>query len=588
MAFCRDGLAMNRRNPIILCLVLLFSVTLIPSNAVAEGDDIIIESNMTWSEDMTLSQNVRVVNGGILNIVESEFTIEEGVEIFVDENSILGIDNSSLISSTPPGELVGYGYCDQGNRSGVKIEWPSSSSALVTMTSIEPTTFDGVTAYFENHSEALSGQEYSLEIENVPDGEIWIDLVGPLCHPPSISSISVKRANGGDFDCPSCIYATNAADFEFRNMMVYGSPGFTITSEGEFVSSHSNIFGGQISSSSNIHINDSLLNRVGPILLTSDDARIHLGGSTQFANSTDDHDIRARAHSSIIWGEDVSGSGGLTDKWERRISGQSLSFDAMFVTYDITGMHKFPSYSNFSNEMGVSFIDGGRDRVVEIAWSEDNTWEENPIWSEQAIVTISDYRTAWNPEESGIGDYGGGQFELVWDSEVKVESGTPMAIWDSLSVVGEDGALSEAVVGDSVNVDAEISNSGSAAAKLAITCEDVSTDATAQISPSFPYAVIGPGEKVTISFSWRVSVPGEDSISCRILTPTQLVDELAFGGGQTTSQSVNWTMVDDEDGFTIIPALIALAIAASAGGYFLFSIYNEREEDPDEEYQRIP
>jgi hypothetical protein len=47
-------------------------------------------------------------------------------------------------------------------------------------------------------------------------------------------------------------------------------------------------------------------------------------------------------------------------------------------------------------------------------------------------------------------------------------------------------------------------------------------------------------------------------------------------------------MVDDEDGFTIIPALIALAIAASAGGYFLFSIYNEREEDPDEEYQRIP
>ena len=278
----------------------------------------------------------------------------------------------------------------------------------------------------------------------------------------------------------------------------------------------------------------------------------------------------------------MSGSGGLTDKWERRISGQSLSFDAMFVTYDITGLHKFPSYSNFSNEMGVSFIDGGRERVVEIAWSDDNTWEENPIWSEQAIVTITDYRTAWNPEESGIGDYGGGQFELVWDSEVKVESGTPMVIWDSLSVVGEDGALSEAVVGDSVNVDAEISNSGSSAASLAINCEDVSTDATAQISPSFPNAVIGPGEKVTISFSWRVSVPGEDAISCRILTPTQLVDELAFGGGQTTSQSVNWTMVDEEDGFTIIPALIALVIAASAGGYFLFQIYNEREEDPDE------
>ena len=582
MSLFQYGLSMNRRNPVMLCLVLLFSVAMFPNSVVAEEDDIIIESNMTWSDDMSLSHNVRVVNGGILNFVDSEVSISDGVEIFVDENSILGIYNSSLISSAPPGELVGYGYCDQGNRSGVKIEWPSSSTVLVTMTAIEPTTFDGVTAYFGDHSEDLSGQEYSLEIENVPDGEIWIDLVGPLCHPPSVSSISVKRANGGDFDCPSCIYPTNAAEFEFRNMMVYGPPGFTILTEGEFVSTNSIIFGGQISSSSNVYINDSLLNRVGPILLTSDDAEIHLGGGSQFTNSTDDHDVRANAHSTIIWGDGVAGSGGLTDKWERRVSSQRLSFDAMFITYEITGMHKFPSYSNFSNEIGVSFIDGGRERVVEIAWSEDNTWEEEDIWSEQAIVTITDYRTAWNPEESGIGHYGGGQFELTWDSEVKVESGTPMVVWDSLSVSGEDGALNEASVGDSVNVDAVISNSGSAAASLAINCEDVSTNTTAQISPSFPNSIIGPGEQVTISFSWRVSVLGEDSLSCRILTPTQLVDEFAFGGGQMSSQNVNWVAAEDDGGDSLLPALIALAIAASVGGFFLFSIYNEREEDLEE------
>ena len=220
--------------------------------------------------------------------------------------------------------------------------------------------------------------------------------------------------------------------------------------------------------------------------------------------------------------------------------------------------------------------------MVEIAWSEDNTWEEEEIWSEQAIVTITDYRTAWNPEESGIGHYGGGQFELTWDSEVKVESGTPLVVWDSLSVSGEDGALNEASVGDSVNVDAVISNSGSAAASLAINCEDVSTNTTAQISPSFPNSIIGPGEQVTISFSWRVSVLGEDSLSCRILTPTQLVDEFAFGGGQMSSQNVNWVAAEDDGGDSLLPALIALAIAASVGGFFLFSIYNEREEDLEE------
>ena len=93
-----------------------------------------------------------------------------------------------------------------------------------------------------------------------------------------------------------------------------------------------------------------------------------------------------------------------------------------------------------------------RERVIEIAWSENNTWEESPIWSEEAVVTITDYRTAWNPEQSGIGEYGGGQFLLSWDSEVGVESGTPMVAWGGLGGVGEEGALSEAAAGDSVNV----------------------------------------------------------------------------------------------------------------------------------------
>jgi len=586
MSLFRDGLTMDRRNPILMCLLLLFSVAMVPANVVAEGDDIIIESDMTWSDDLTLSQNVRVVNGGFLKFIDAHVTLEEGVEIFVDANSELGFDNSSLISSTPPGELVGYGYCDEGNRSGIKIEWPSPQPVLVTMTAIEPSSFDGVTAYFENNSEELSGQEYSLEIENVPDGEMWIDLVGPLCHPPSISTISMKRVNGGDFDCPTCMYPTNAADFESRNMMVFGTPGFTITNGGNFVSSYSNFFGGQISSSGSLAINDSTLNRVGPIILTSDEASISLGGNTQFTNSTDDHDVRTGTVSPIVWGDNVSGSGGLTDKWERRLSGQSLFFDAMFVTYEITGMHKFPSYSNFSNEMGVSFVDGGRERVVEIAWSDDNTWEDSPVWSEQAIVRIIDYRTAWNPEESGIGDYGGGQFELGWEVNVAVESETPMVGWVSLSVMGEDGPLSEAMVGDSIDVEAVISNSGTAAASLAINCEDVSTNTTAQISPSFPNALIGPGGQETIAFSWRVSIAGEDSISCRILTPTQLVDDLSFGGGEMLSQGVSWTETDDDERSTLIPALIALTIAAAVGGYFLFSIYNEQEEVSEEEYRR--
>ena len=574
MSLFQYGATMNRRNPIMLCIMIFFSVAFIPGNSVAEDDDIIIESNMTWSGEMTLSQNVRVINGGSLSFANSQVDISNGVKIYVDSTSLLTLENSGLSAIEPPSGLAGFGYCDEDNRSAVLASSSSSQNVRMYVRPIQGFTLDGVVAHFGNDTKELSGVEDFIPLGNGPI-DTWVGLTGPLCHPISLSEISVERAG------QERVWA-DAADFSNQNMMVNGVPGFTIEIDGSMNSDSSSIFGGQISSSGVLNINDSTLNRVGPILLTSDDAEIHLGGNTELANSTDDHDIRANAHSSINWGTEVVGSGGLTDKWERRLAGQRLTFDAMFVTYEITGMHRFPSYSNFSNELGVSFIDGGRERVIEIAWSEDNTWEETPIWSEQAIVTITDFRTAWNPEESGIGDYGGGQFGLSWDSEVIVENGTPMMMWSSLSVAGENGILSEAPLGESVNVDAVIYNTGSAAASLAINCEDVSTNTTAQISPSFPNSIIGPGEQVTISFSWRVSVLGEDSLSCRILTPTQLVDEFAFGGGQMSSQNVNWVAAEDDGGNSPLPALIALAIAASVGGFFLFSIYNEREEDLEE------
>jgi hypothetical protein len=558
------------------------SITL-PANVVADSDDIIVESELTWDQSMTLSNNVRVVNGGILNLETSdgeisEFSIDIGVEIFVDKDSRINIRDSKVVSLQPPSELVGFGYCDENNRSAVHIPWNQPNRGFeVTLYPVDGETLDGVTAYFENDSKEISDDDNAISFPSGTEG-VWIDLVGTYSckRSVSLSLVGVSRDGGGN---NQNVYL--AADLEHRNMMIHGNPGFSMNIEGSGSFIGSSIIGGEITTSGSIVFEGTKLNRVGPVLLTSDNASISLN-EVGFSNSTDDHDIRARAHSSIEWGELVSGSGGLTDKWERRLSGQSLSFDAMFVTYEITGMHKISSYSNFSNEIGVSFIDGGSERVIEIAWSEDNTWEKNPVWSEQAIVTITDYRTAWNPEESRIGDYGGGQFELVWDSEVMVESGTPMIEWDDLRVVGDEGLLSEAHVRDSVNVEAVIVNSGTAAASLAINCEDVSTDTTAQISPSFPNAILDPGERVTISFSWRVSVAGEDSISCRILTPTQLVDELSFGGGQMSSQSVNWTVVNDEDGSALLPALIALAIGTAVGGYLLFSIYNEREEDTEE------
>ena len=171
-----------------------------------------------------------------------------------------------------------------------------------------------------------------------------------------------------------------------------------------------------------------------------------------------------------------------------------------------------------------------------------------------------------------------------------VDRGTPNIRWVSLGAIDDSGNPVENIsVGNSANMVAVIENTGSASASLAINCNDVSTGSTAQISPSFPNALVSPGEQASIPFSWRVTVEGTDSISCRVLTPTQLVEELSFGGGQLSSSSIEWTQAEEEGSSTMVPALIALIVAAGLGGYFLLSIYtNTEEEDEDDDYQRIP
>ena len=567
-----NGTIMRKMQVKLLIAVLLLSVSVFSTNASAEGDDIIIESDMTWSDDMSLTQNVRVLNGGSLSLVDSDLTVSNNVQIFVDSSSSLRLVDSDISSDSPPGGLAGFGYCDESNMSAVRATTASEQNVRMYIRPIQGFSLDGATAHFGNETKELSGEEDFVPLGSGPV-DVWVGLTGPLCHPVSLSEISVERVG------QERIWRS-AADFQHRNMMVYGDTGFTIEINGHMESIGSTIFGGTISTSGTLSINDTVLDRVGPIILEEDDSEIILGGNTEFTNSTDDHDVRARSFSTIEWGDDVIGSGGLTDKWERRLAGQSLSFDAMYVTYEITGMHRFPSYSNFSNEMGISFIDGGRERVVEISWSDDNSWETERIWSEQAIVTITDYRTAWNPEESGIGDYGGGQFLLGWDNQVVVDSGIPSIGWVSLGAVDDSGNTIENIsVGNSANMVAVIENTGSAAASLAINCEDVSTGSTAQISPSFPNALVSAGEQVSIPFSWRVTVEGTDSLSCRILTPTQLVEELSFGGGQFSSSSIEWTEAEDEGDSTMMPALIALIVAAGIGGYFLLSIYTNTEEE---------
>jgi hypothetical protein len=538
---------------------ILCSSVIISGNVLGQdGEIILIDSDVTWVEDDFLEGNLKIINGGKLTISNSELTISSGSSIEVDEGGKLIIDNSTLLSENMPTGLIGYGYCDSYNRSALIIHGENYDNDFeVIIEASYGTSFNGASAYIGEEIILLNGTEFSYSFNN-QDGIVEIGLQGYGCTTPvSISKVKIRHGE--------LIIEYNAIQMDYRNMKATGERNYEIHVSGMFYSYNSNIMGAKIKSTGEINLIDTHLDRSGPILIEHDNSVIKISGESKFTSSLDDHDIRAFPESMILWGDEVSGSGGLTDKWERRIKGQYLEFDAVYVEYQILGLYGINKYTNFSNEEGISYIDGGRERIVEIEWSDDNIWANDATWSEDAIINVIKYRTAWNPENSEIGNYGTYGIKLGNDMVTKIDQNTPSIQWVSLE--SKDNINSSL---GSIKMVAKIINNGDAAAHLAISCYINSTGEMAQ-TDSFPNSIIAPRETGEIIFNWQSINPGAEQLDCKILTPTQLVKEDSFGGGNFISSTINWEKAsEDGQGLSyIMPIMIALIIGIISIGYFL-------------------
>ena len=123
----------------------------------------------------------------------------------------------------------------------------------------------------------------------------------------------------------------------------------------------------------------------------------------------------------------------------------------------------------------------------------------------------------------------------------------------------------------SMPVLAGIANRGTASALLYFTCDATVAyiDEDGNVTEAVAAADIGgyqevridAGESVEVQFGWRSSRAGQASLTCRILTPLQLVDEDSFGGGSTTTGVVTWTEPVEEDSLPVLPLLAAIIVA---------------------------
>lgn len=561
--YCGAQIYMSRALAVIQSLILLSSVMILCISPVLGEDNggIIIDEVVEWSTDTDISENIYIKSNGKLTI-SSVITFTSVAEIYIEEGGRLDlVENGEIISQKRASSLSTIGE----NMSKLIIPTGEYLEEMnIIIVSEEPFSLNGSKVYVNEIEElSMSGDTFEIQIpEGGQDTQLSFDGFGIF---PIINSIILETPAG------IIINEYKASSLISDNMLLYGENGVSINSLGTLqIIGNSTINGIDISSSGEIIIIDSTIKGSCPILLTTNEASLHIENS-EILGSQDDHYVKLKPHSIISW-DNVLIKDELIDRWERVIENQILIFDSEGVEYSIEGNSPNGdelSIMSFSGEDGLSLIDKGGERVVEIGWF------DLTVTRESATVVISEYRTAWNTAISNISNYGPSGTNLTWDQNIDLRSlNTPFIEWVSLTVTGDEDFLE---TGKSHQITAILANRGTQTANLYFDCDITETSIDADIG-GYQNAMIEPGEQIEVNFGWRNINPGNFSLTCDILTPTQLVNDTAFGGGSISTNSVIWEDTEEES-FNMIPIFIVIIIAIISGGvYFIQKLSNDAEE----------
>ena len=553
----------------ILLILVFFTVPTVADN---HQGDIIIDEIVEWTTDQDINQNIHITSEGKLTI-SSSITFSSASTIMIDQGGELRlIEYSELISDKRATSLKTLGAVDEQNRSSIII--PSSihnGDINVIINAEEGALLDGSNVYLGDMEPVLmSGMNFSLNVpESQEDTALGFTGYGQF---PIIKSIILETESGN--------YEYKANELPYRNMLLHGHNGLTINSDGKIeIIENSTLYGVNIISSSETIIKEGIIKDSSPMILTSDDASLIIQNS-QISGSRDDHYVQAQPLTNIEWGtsEDntsVAIKGNLIDRWERIISDQVIILDSEGVYFSITGNspNGVLEINNYSGIDGKSVINT---RVIEIGWANGEITREN------AVISILEYRTAWNTESSGINNYGPANFELTWEKEIDLTSiNVPNIEWVALTVNLDDSTSEENLqTGVSQQISAVLANRGGASANLFFDCNVAETGMSADIG-GYQNVMIDAGEEVEVFFDWRNNEPGTLSLTCEVLTPSQLVDyenSQAFGGGTMSTEPILWEEINDES-FNMIPILIVIIIVMiSAGVYFVHNLSKNAQE----------
>jgi len=540
------------------------------------GTALTISDAEVWDQSDTFDGTVTIQSGASLE-VSAAIQVSSSSKIVVQTGGSLDIiAGGSLDAINPPSSLLWLGYSETDSRSAIRIPLEDYTGAVdVKIHSMYDQSLFGFTYHLSDGSSGnMTGDSLNLSF-GASDTDGWVSFSGYAFGTLAIDEVTINPTVG-----TTTLYL--AADLDHRNWMLAGDVGFTLEVEGNMVINGGSIFGAAITVDGQMKMLGGELVRSGPIMVAEQGSiNLTAGGMN---GSRVDHDIEGGIASSMSIASEVSTTGGYIDVYERVIIDQQIQFAASSVSYQVIGLGPDEETSNptISDLQGLSPIDSGGSRTVEILYA------NRTIWTENATIEVLDFRTAWNPKSGEIESYIGTE-KLSFEPLHIYNGATPY-----LTIISLEPGLTAGDIGRSIKVNATVRNDGEAAAHVALYCTTGGNDTVADVG--LPDLVVPALSTASVSFRWASFEAGSHNITCAIYTPTQLIDENAWGGAPVTSSDVVWSPMSETAsgalGFlamVFVGLLIAIVVFLQfqkKSGDNVTSNLNVETEDEAEEKQR--
>ena len=99
----------------------------------------------------------------------------------------------------------------------------------------------------------------------------------------------------------------------------------------------------------------------------------------------------------------------------------------------------------------------------------------------------------------------------------------------------------------------------------------------------YPILEIPGGETRSVEFNWNMFEPGNTTINCGVIQPSQLVIIAgSYGGNPVDSEVVMWTAaIQQESGLGVLPIIVVVFILLVGLGIWILqvSVSSEREKE---------